>query len=126
MRIGHLLIFLSRGELVELLYNCGLGGVLHDRSDTLLHSALGCVHLAGADDLAVAGFEVEERLTVLGFFDFETLFHGGILLDGLDSVETSGLGGITFAGENDLAVGGLQVKLEFSVLPESNYKLSHF
>ena len=124
MRAGFFVV--QTEILVEFFHHGSLGSILHNRSDTHLHGALGSIHLAGADDLSVAGLEVEERLAVLGFLDLEAGLDGGVLLNRLDAVEACGLGSVALAGEDHLAVGGLKVKLEFSVLSESNNKLSHF
>ena len=120
-------LFVFNGEeSLDLLYDGCLGGVLHHGSDALLHGALGSVHLAGADHLAVAGLEVEIRLAVLGFLDFIAGLHGGVLLHGLYAVKAGSLGVVAFAGEDYLTVGGLKVELEFSVLSDSDNKLSQF
>ena len=113
------------GGKLQFFDNGGVRGILADRSDTGVHRALGGVHLAGTDDLAVGSLEIEERLAVLGDLDFISVGIGGILLHRLHTVEARGLRGVTFAGENDLAVGGLEIELEFTVLTESNDKFSH-
>ena len=113
------------GGKLQFLYNGGVRGVLGDRSDTGVQCALGGIHLAGANHLTVGSLQIEERLAVLGDLDLESLGNGGVLLHRLHTVEARGLRGVTFAGENDLAVGGLEIELEFTVLTESNDKFSH-
>ena len=87
----------------------GVGGVFGDGGDAVLHRDLGAVHLAGADDLAVGGFEVEVGLAVLCDLDLESVGVDGVLLDGLYTIEAGGLGVVTLAGEDNLAVGGLRL-----------------
>ena len=95
---------------IDLFDDRGIRGVAHDGRDALLHRTLAGIHLAGADDLAVAGLQVEERFAVLGDLDFEALLDGTVLADGLDAVEAGAFGGIDLAGGDDLAVAGLEVE----------------
>ena len=111
---------------------CGLdlhdfsdGSVLHHGSDAVVAVALRSVHLALADDLAVGRLQAEVRLAILGNQFFETLVLDSVLLDGLYTVEAGGLRGVTFAGEDDLAVGSLEIELELAVLSHTDFKFCH-
>ena len=105
--------------------DCCLGGVALHRSDAILHGSFAGIHLAGPDDLAVGGHQVEERLAIGGHLHLKTLVVLAVLLDRLYAVEARGLGLVALAGENDLAVGGLQVELELAVLPACDFKFTN-
>ena len=75
--------------------------------------------------MTVGGHQVEERLAIGGDFLLETFLVLAVLLHRLDTIEASSLGLVALAGEDDLAVGGLQVELILAVLPASNFKFSH-
>ena len=75
--------------------------------------------------MAVGGNQVEEWAAVGSHFSFEAAFIGAVLLDRLDAVDAVSLGLVALAGEDDLAVGGLQVELELAVLPSSNFEFAH-
>src|SRR4051794_15393721 len=53
-----------------------LAGVLLDRVDAVQRSSLRLVALAGRDDLAVAGLQVEAELAVRRALDLELRWHG--------------------------------------------------
>jgi hypothetical protein len=54
-----------------LVVQVGIGSVVFNRFDAVVASRLAFVHLAGADDLAVAGFQVEVKLVVGRLFALE-------------------------------------------------------
>ena len=114
-----------RNAELDFLYDGSFGGVLCNRSYTLVEGDFGGIHLAAADNLAVGGFQIEERLAVLCNLYLEPFGNLGVLADGLDTVEAGFFLDITLACEDDLAVGGLEVELEFSVLPDSDDKFTH-
>ena len=76
--------------------------------------------------MAVGGHQVEVRLAVGGSLHFKTLVLLAVFLDRLNAVEARCLGLVTLAGEDDLAVGGLQVELELAVLSACDLEFTHF
>ena len=111
--------------LVEFFNYRSIRSILHDWSDAHTHGALWCIHLARANDLTVGSLEVEIWFSILCDLDFETVFDLWVLLDWLYAVEAGLFLGVSLAGEDDLAVGGLEVELEFSVLADSDDKFAH-
>src|SRR5690606_25229113 len=80
--------------------------------------------LAVADDLAVAGLEVEVRAAVLCGEALEAGVVLAVLAYRLDAVQRRRLGRVAFAAQDDLAIAGLQVELEFAVLAGADLELS--
>ena len=72
--------------------------------------------LAGANDLVVAGLEVEERLTVGGILALVAFLHGGVCLHRCDAALRRCLGDVHLARENGFRVAGLQDEVELTVV----------
>src|SRR5690606_36202967 len=79
------------------------------------------IHLALADDLAVAGLEHEVFAPVAGVQAFESGVAASVLAHRLDAVQAAFLRLVAFGTEDLLAVAGLEVELELAVAA-----LAHF
>ena len=123
----------------HLLYDLGVGSIATNAVDTVEAGSLGLVALAGGDDLAVAGLQAEAELAGLIHINFKLGVGNGleildslvfqlggnsVLADALDTVQAALLAGVNFAGSDDFAVAGLQVKLDASI-GLTDHKLSH-
>lgn len=75
-----------------MVFDLGVGRVCLDRLNALLGACLRLVTLAGSDDLAVRGLEVEPKLTRMILTDLEL---GRQRVSPLDWIEPGGLTGIT-------------------------------
>ena len=106
------------------LDDLGVGGVLLDGRDALLQGRVGGVGLALADDLRVLRLQDKELLAVLGGLDLEAGLVGRVLLDRGDALLRVGQRLVLLAGQDDLAVGGLQVEEELPVRRSLDLKFS--
>src|SRR5690606_37351267 len=82
------------------------------------------VHLAAADGLAVGRVEVEEELAVAGGLALEAGVVLAVPAHRLDAVGARGPGRVALAGQDHLAVAGLQVELEFAVAALADLELA--
>ena len=99
-----------------------LWGVGLDGGDAVVAGLGGGVGFAGADDFVVGGLEVEHELTVFGFFALVAGFVGGVLFDGCDAVFGRGFLLVHLAGQDDLPVGCLEVKVKLAVFCFLDFK----
>ena len=127
-----------RGRALRLSYDDrGVGGVLGDGGDALLGAGLGLVAFGFADILAVGGLQAEAELAGLVLVQFVfrigLLFVLGLVLDvgrgvllhGSDAVFTGGHGRVGLGGgQDDFAVGGLQIKGELAVFCRDDYEFA--
>src|SRR5574340_596297 len=96
-----------------------------DCRDAIVPRGIAAVLLAGADDLVVSGFEHEVWLGTLGNLALEACIIGGILLDRLNAVQGPGFGLVHLAGEDLLAVVGVQRKEELAIARLLELELRH-
>ncbi len=108
-----------------LVDDFAVGSIALDRSDAILAGGIARIHLALADDLAVRSGQREVGRTVFGDLAVEAGVVLGIFLHRLDAVQAGGFGLVSFAGEDHLTVGGLEVELKFTVFTGGNYEFSH-
>ena len=87
-----------------------------NRLNAVFHAGFGGVHLAAADDLLVGCQQVEVEFAVGGFLAFEAAVVSGIFHDAFRAALGAGLAGVTLAGEDDLAVFGLQAEIKLVAL----------
>lgn len=118
------LFAVSRCCPLHFLYGSA-GGVLFHLLDAVLHLLLGGEHLAGADHLPVARLEVEEVLAVGRGLALVAARLLGVLLHGLYAVHAARLGAIAFAGQDVVAVVGLQAEAVFSAGIFIDFEFSH-
>ena len=104
------------GKEVSLrLDNLGVDGVLLDGRNAFLQRRVSGIGLALADDLRVLRLQDKIFLAVLRGLDLEAGGISGVLLDGGDALLCVGQRLVLLAGQNHLAVGGLQVEEELPV-----------
>src|ERR1700733_11096737 len=88
------------GLRLGLVVDRGVGGVLLDRLDPLLHGAGGGVALAHAHRLAVGGLEDEEGFALLVLLALVAFVDRSVALHRFDAAERAALLGIELAGED--------------------------
>lgn len=94
--------------------------VLLDRFDSLFPGPFGGVHLTFADDLVIFCLEHKERLRGGGGLALKLLVVGGVCLYRLNAIECGVLGGIEFAAQDDLSIGGLEIEDEMAIRCDLN------
>ena len=106
-----------------LVLNRRVGAVVFYRVDTGLARSCGGIHLAAADDLLIAGQQVEEKLAVCRFLQLVTLIEHTVLAHGLDTVLATAFIRVALAAKNLLTIIGVEAEIDLVVLTGKNLKL---
>src|SRR5690606_6851362 len=106
-------VFLS---LCLRIIHRGTRRMIADRQNAVVARRFGFVCLAGTDDLAVRGLEVEHVFARGRLLALKERIVAGVLPDGLDPIQARGLGLVALAGKNGLAIAGLQPEPELTGL----------